>query len=101
MKLYIVVRDDLPVGLQAAQACHAMREYQEQHPQIERVWYDTSKTLVILKCTDIWSLAREANLAKVPIALNFEPDLQGALTAVAIGPGRATRKLVQTLPLVG
>ena len=101
MKLYIIVRDDLPTGLQAAQACHAMREYQEQHPQLERVWYDTSKTLVILKCTDIWSLAREANLAKVPIALNFEPDLQGALTAIAIGPGRATRKLLQTLPLVG
>jgi peptidyl-tRNA hydrolase len=99
MKLYVVVRDDLPVGLQAAQAAHALREFQEHHPEIERAWYANSKTLVLLKSTDIWSLAREANLAKVPIALNFEPDLQGALTAVALGT--QAKKLVRALPLLG
>ena len=101
MKLYVIVRDDLPVGLQAAQAVHCAREFQHQHPEIERDWYINSKTLVLLKSPDIWSLAKSANDAHVPIALNFEPDLQNTLTAVALGPGCSARKLVKTLQLVG
>jgi len=101
MKLYVIVRDDLPVGLQAAQACHAMREFQEGYPELERNWYANSKTLVLLKSPDIWGLAKAANDAFIPIALNFEPDLQNALTAVALGPGCSARKLVKTLQLVG
>ena len=99
MKLYVVVRDDLPVGLQAAQAAHALREFQEQHPEIERAWYANSKTLVLLKAPDLWSLAKAANDAHVPLALNFEPDLQNQLTAVALGV--QAKKLVRALPLLG
>jgi hypothetical protein len=99
MKLYVIVRDDLPVGLQAAQACHALREFQESHPELERGWYANSKTLVLLKSPDIWGLAKAANDAHVPLALNFEPDLQNTLTAVALGA--TAKKLVRALPLLG
>lgn len=98
-KLYIVVRGDLPVGLQAAQAVHAAREFAAQHAELERAWFAGSKTLVVLQAPDVWKLAKEATESAIPCALNFEPDLGGKLTAVAFGP--SAKKLLRELPLLG
>jgi peptidyl-tRNA hydrolase len=100
-KLYIVVRSDLPPGLQAAQACHALSEFREAHPKVYAGWFATSKTLVLLGVPgmqDLESLAGRIKAAGVDLALNYEPDLAGELTAVALAP--QARGLVRTLPLL-
>lgn len=100
-KLYIVVRSDLEPGLQAAQACHALREFGATHPDIDAVWHANSKTLVLLSVpteSDLQQLAVRAGGKGVPVALNHEPDLGGELTAVALASG--AKRLVNTLPLL-
>jgi len=98
-KLYAVARADLPVGLQAAQAAHALREFQEAHKELERAWFADSKTLVLLQAPNLWELAQKATEAGIACALNFEPDMHGALTAVAFGP--EAKKLLRSLPKLG
>jgi peptidyl-tRNA hydrolase len=100
-KLYIVVRGDLAPGLQAAQACHALREFVDQYPTLDKEWHEESKTLVLLSVptlSDLDGLAEAAKTAGVPAALNFEPDLGGELTSIALGP--QAKKLVRPLPLL-
>lgn len=88
-KLYLVTRRDLPPGSRVAQLCHAMREYVEKHPASEKAWYETSNTLVCLEAADEPSLRElidKALARDVPVAVFEEPDLGGALTAIALGP---------------
>ena len=100
-KLFIVVRTDLLPGLQAAQACHALSEFREAHPSTYDHWFATSKTLVLLGVPDnraLESLAEKAKEAGIALAMNFEPDLGGQLTAV--GLASQAQRLVRTLPLL-
>lgn len=100
-RIYVVVRADLIPGLQAAQACHALREFVEKYPELDKEWHETSKTLVLLSVpceSDLDGLSVEAARQDIPVALNFEPDLGGELTAITLG-ARA-KKLVRELPLL-
>ena len=99
-KLYLVVRADLSPGQQAVQACHALREFSEHHPHVDRAWYDVSKTLVMLTVPDegqLSSLQGAARERNVSCAGFREPDLNDALTALAPGPD--ARRLCRGLPL--
>ena|ERR1700742_4547175 len=91
-RLYIIVRADLPPGLQLAQACHAAREWTLAHPQI-----DVGDNLVVLHVPDEQALL-ELRGAASSYLLFREPDLQNAATALAL-PGEARRRL-SSLPLV-
>lgn len=55
-KMYIIVRDGLSYGQQAAQAVHAARALQELYPVEERKWHELSNTVVILQVRDAVSL---------------------------------------------
>ena len=55
-KLYIITRSDLSPGLQIAQSCHALREFIEIHPEIDKAWYKDSNYLVILSVNNEFSL---------------------------------------------
>lgn len=69
-------------------------------PEVTRAWYDSSQVLVFLSVRDenaldglrltLWA----AGYVHVPFR---EPDLGGALTAVAAGPG--AEALLSNLPL--
>ena len=99
-KLYLVTRRDLPPGSRVSQLCHAMREYVERCPASERAWYETSNTLVCLEAEDegaLRELIDKALARDVPVASFEEPDLNGALTAIALGP--SAKPLVRRLPL--
>lgn len=88
-KLYVIVRGDLPAGLQVAQACHALRAFGDEHPEEERSWHEGSNNLVVLQVPTRDALLRlEVNLATagVPISRFEEDDLGGEITAVAAGP---------------
>ena len=99
-KIYIIVRPDLAPGLQAAQACHALREFVEKFPEIDREWFTTSNNIVVLNARSHGHLLRLAGLAvdhSIACAQFFEPDCDNELTAIALGPEGS--KLVSQLPL--
>lgn len=102
MKLYIVVRADLPAGPQIAQSCHAMRLFAAENPVIEAHWYGDSNNLVCLKVPSEAALlehAQEIQADGCPVALFREPDYRNEATAFAAAP-EAARKLAN-LPLAG
>lgn len=100
MKLFLVGRRDLPPGLLAAQLCHALRQFSEEHPSVDRVWFERSNTLVLLEVPDaqaLVDLAWTARSRDLPVSVFHEPDLDNAPTALALGP--EARGLVRRLPL--
>lgn len=93
-RLYVVVRADLPAGLQMAQACHVTREFTLAYPE-----EDVGENLVVLHARDEAELARLL-VSSDPLCLSKafrEPDLGGAMTAVAFS-GDAQKHL-SSLPL--
>lgn len=99
-KLYVIVRSDLPAGLEAAQCCHAMRLFAAEHPETERAWYEGSNNLVLLSVPSEGKLkALAANLEAhgLKVSSFTEPDLDGQTTAITVEPGAG--KLLSTLPL--
>lgn len=100
MKLFLVTRRDLTPGARAAQLCHALRQFVDEHPDVDREWFERSNTLVLLEASDedaLWDLAGEARARGIPVSTFCEPDMGDALTSVAIGP--KGKRLLRSLPL--
>lgn len=100
MKVFLVTRRDLPSGQRAAMLCHALREFSEFHGALDREWYESSNTLVLLEVggkEDLEVLARTGEARGVPCARFHEPDLGGDLASVAFGP--SGKGLLKGLPL--
>lgn len=94
-RLYVVVRADLPAGLQLAQACHATRSFGLEQPEL-----DVGENLVVLHAKDaaaLGTLVETARKEDLPVVPFHEPDLDGAITAAAFTG--AAQKLLSTLPL--
>lgn len=103
-RLYIVVRDDLPIGLQAAQATHAAFQFSHEHPSLVQPWFRESQYLIIVTVPDEIALIGRASHARaegIAVSTWHEPDLGGAATAVAMQPGEVARRLCANLPLLG
>lgn len=99
-RLYVVVRADLSPGLKLAQACHALRLFAEEHPSVELAWYRGANNLVVLQVPDEAALAALGALSEargLRLATFREPDLDGAVTALALEP--RARALLRRLPL--
>lgn len=103
-RLYVVVRADLPPGLQAAQALHAEREFAAEHPEIEARWHRESNTVVILAVPDedeLFDLLLSLEKSGVVVSEFREPDLDLlhnlSLTAICVEP--AAGPLLRHLPL--
>jgi peptidyl-tRNA hydrolase len=100
--LYIVVRSDLPPGLQAAQAVHAAFHFSHDHPELVAPWIIRSNFLVIVAVPDedaLLDLIKEASVRGIVRTAVREPDIDDEATAVALAPGDAARKLCAALPL--
>jgi len=99
-KLFLVVRGDLPFGQQAIQSAHALREFSEHHPDIDRMWYQESNTLIMKAVKDeraLLALAEKLETRGIQFSPFREPDRDHELTALAIEP--SGKKLLQGLPL--
>ena len=99
-KLHLVTRKDLTDGQQAVQAAHALREFVREHPETDQEWYSTSNHLAFLAAKDESALERLVEKARwegVPVSIFREPDLDNALTAIAIAP--SGKKLCRRLPV--
>lgn len=99
-RLYIVVRGDLAPGAQLAQSCHALRQFCDEHPEIDGKWFKESNTLVALSVEDeqellklqtkLWrrgfkhSLFREPDFGDEATALAIEPSGKGACRGLGL-----------------
>lgn len=89
IKLYLVVRSDLPPAQQAVQAAHALTEYIMHHKDDACSWHSTSNTLALLSVPtedSLKSLAHKARRKGLRISEFREPDRFDELTAVAFEP---------------
>lgn len=103
-KLYLVTREDLPIGAQAVQAAHALRQFASEHPDVDREWFEKSNFLGLHTVIDEMHLIslRELALMKGLRVSSFrEEDLGFQFTAVAIEPGNAARALCEPLRQLG
>lgn len=101
-KLFLVTRRDISPGYQAVQSCHAMRQFTADHPEVDNEWFLRSNYLALL------SVSSEIELMKLIVSANDmglkwsafrEPDVGGAITAIAIEPSPKTTELCKALPL--
>jgi hypothetical protein len=102
MKLYIIVNAELEAGLQMAQACHALSEFEERNPAEYRHWKQSSNNIVIASAPNELALLKlfgDAGARGVPRAIFVEPDLAGAVTSTAILGRPEALPLVSCLPL--
>lgn len=100
-KLYIVTRKDLTLGARACQGMHAMREFADKHPDVEKFWYKNSNHLAFLETEDILELeflVLYAEKHNILYATFHEPDFGHKLTAVAFEPSLKSRELLKELP---
>lgn len=82
------------------QAAHAALDFAVTHPVVTGRWHTESNTLVLLAAAcedDLEWLADDATARGHPVVAFREPDLGGALTAVALSPEAS--RLVRRLPL--
>ncbi len=94
-----MTRGDLPPGTQCCQAVHAAIEFALAHPSLVHDWHGDSNTLAILAVPDEPALAwlcQDAISAGLRHTRFHEPDLSGALTALALEP--AAKPLLRHLP---
>lgn len=101
-KLFLVTRRDISPGYQAVQSCHAMRQFTADHPDVDGTWFTNSNYLALL------SVADEAELMRLIVQSHDmglrwsafrEPDVGGAITAIAIEPHPKAIELCKGLPL--
>jgi hypothetical protein len=93
--LYVVVRADLPIGLQMAQLGHAAYQFGREHPE------DIGENIYVLNAPSEAHLLGlvQAAVGLCPITIFHEPDIGNQLTAAAFG-GKASQLLCH-LPLAG
>jgi len=99
-KLYIITRADLIPGARAAQSCHAMRAFIEEHPDIDKEWYAKSNNIVLLEVADepeLYRLVLRARTEGLAYAVFREPDFDNTITGIALCP--KAKHLVPNLPL--
>lgn len=98
-KLFLITRSDLSFGQRAVQMAHAIREFSEHHPEVDRTWYTDSNTLALLEVPHegaLKELLEQATWKGIPAAPFHEPDRGNELTAIALGP--SAKGLCRKLP---
>lgn len=102
-RLYVISRADISLGLQAAQAAHAVSQFALDHPDIARQWHRDSNCLVLLSVRSEQELLEYAHMVEcegVAHSLVVEPDIGNEHTALAVAPSPLA-PLFSSLPLLG
>ncbi len=98
-KLFLIVREDIPVPDQAVQNCHAISSFMVEHPKAFMEWTTTSNTLALLAVpneTELMKLMDKAQERGILGSGFREPDMGNQLTAIALEP--AAKRLCRGLP---
>lgn len=89
-------------GAQAAQSCHCAFSFMEEHLDIARNWMYNSNYIAILACKNeqaLLSLIDKAEKKGINFSVFFEPDFDNEITAVALEPGKMSKKLCSSFRL--
>jgi hypothetical protein len=101
-KLYVLVREDLPPGLRAAQLAHAVAEITLRFPEVAWRWHEAGNYLIVLGLKDEealwewWGYIQRWRIARVAFR---EPDLGMSMTAFACLPPPELNRVFSPLPL--
>lgn len=102
-RLRVIVNAALPVGAAMSQAIHAAVEFTFQHPEFAAAWHAQSNTVVVLEAPAdaLAFLIDEARWRGIPLSVFYEPDMGGALTAIALAPCTEANRLCRRLDRAG
>ena len=100
MHLYIVTRRDLSAGQQLAQVGHAAFQFSQQFPVNTKIWYQKSNYICILAVENETELQHLVNI-NACMSIVQEPDLDGAVTAIAFEPSPEVKNHLAGLNLAG
>ncbi len=103
-KMFVVVRADLPPGLRAAQAAHAVAEMCVHRPSESALWHDEAhgNYMIVLEAPHEVSLMGWFDYLQeshIDCELFREPDMNYAATALAALPHPDKNELFAQLPL--
>lgn len=101
-KLYLVTRKDIAPGYQAVQSCHALRQFTEEHPEIDKEWFKSSNYLCLLSVKneeELYFLICQAKDKDIKLSVFREPDIENQITAIALAPGQKTKELCKNIKL--
>ena len=99
----MVTRRDISPGYQAVQAGHAAIQFQMEHPDIAKSWYNESNYLAFLSVedeNDLHILSQKCINKGINISVFREPDIGNQITAIAIEPCDKAKKICSKLPLL-
>lgn len=103
LKLTTITRRDLPDGVQSVQSSHAAINFIMKYPADSREWFTSSNYLAQLSCeneSELEKIAVEAEKRGIKVVRFLEPDIGNQLTAICLEPGRETRRLTSSYPLM-
>lgn len=101
-KLFIITRQDISPGYQAVQSVHGMRQWVEEHPEEDDRWFKESNYIALLSVpteNDLVEMIKKASSQGVKFSVFQEPDIDNAITAIVLEPGKKSKKLCRGLPL--
>jgi len=87
---------------QSVQSGHATIQFIFDYPDIAKKWFIESNYLIYLSVQDEKSLKQLISKAKekgIKVSVFREPDIENAITAIALEPSDATRRITSSLPL--
>ena len=102
-KLIVITRRDLNSPTQAVQSTHAAIQFQHEHPELAKNWYNNSNYLVSLSVEneeELFSIAEKLQKSNILVSIFREPDIKNQVTAIAFASSEKTRKYTSNLPLM-
>lgn len=103
-KLRVVSRRDIRFGYQAVQSGHALVQFQHEHPELAKLWYNQSNYLAFLTVAneeELEMLIRKAESRGINYSVFREPDMGNEITAVAFEASDDARRITSSCPMMG
>lgn len=92
----------MSAGYQAVQGMHAAIQFQFEHQELARYWFEKSNYLGFLSVANEYELHQmieKAIAQDIKFSIFREPDIDNQITAIAIEPGAKSKKLCANLKL--
>lgn len=86
----------------SVQAIHAAIQFQHEHPEYAKNWFEKSNYLGFLSVMsekDLLDLIDKASGKEIKFSVFREPDINNQITAIALEPGSKSKKLCSNLKL--
>lgn len=104
LPLYVITHSELTPGYQTAQIGHVIADFSVYRREEFITWHNESQYIVALQTQDEQSLVElyeTAQQKNLDVICFREPDLNNAITAIALSPHAQNKSLVSNLPLAG